>query len=99
MFAVRWFRLGVEISSGKVTVRNLWRTRVIAIDEIHRIDLETRRGDHASPPHWVPRIDLTSGDSIWIDGFSCGIAHGPPDPEGLAALGELRALIGLQAIA
>lgn len=95
-FAVRWFRLAVKISSGKMTVRNLWRTRVIAIDEIHRIDLATKRGDHASPTHWVPRIDLTNGDSIWIEGFSCGIAHGPPDPEGVAALGEFRSLIGLQ---
>jgi len=98
-FGVRWFRAGVEISSGRMTVRNLWRTRVIAIDEIHRIDLATRRGDHASPLHWVPRIDLTNGDSLWIEGFSCGMAPGPPDPEGLAALGELRTLIGLQTIA
>ncbi len=97
-FAVRWFRLGAEISSGRMTVRNLWRTRVIAIDEIHRIDLAAKRGDHASPPHWFPLIHLTNGDSVWIDGFSCGIAQRPPDPGGLAALGELRALIGLQAI-
>lgn len=98
-FAVRWSRLAVEISSGKMTVRNLWRTRVIDIAEIHKIDLATKRGDHASPPHWFPLINLTDGDSIWIEGFSCGIAHGPPDPEGLAALGELRVLIGLQTIA
>jgi hypothetical protein len=98
-FGVRWFRAGVAISPGRMTVRNLWRTRVIAIDEIHRIDLATRRGDHASPPHWVPRIDLTSGDSLWMDGLSCGTAHSPPDPEGLTALGELQALIGLQTMA
>jgi len=54
-FAVRWFRLGVEINSGRMIVRNLWRTRVIVIDEIHQIDLATRRGDHASPTLWVPR--------------------------------------------
>jgi hypothetical protein len=66
-FAVRLLRLGVEISSGRITVRNLWRTRVIAINEIRGIILAVKSGHHpGTVDHWVPRIDLTNADSIWM---------------------------------
>lgn len=95
-FGVRFWRMGVKINSREMTVRNLSRTRVIAVEEIRRIDLAVKSGNHASPDNWVPRIGLANGDSIWIEGLTCGVAKGPPEPKGVAALDELRALIGLQ---
>jgi len=93
-FAVRWLRLGVEISSGKMTVRNLWRTRVIGIGEICGIVLAVKSGHPGTGDRWVPRVDLTNADSIWIEGFECGFAASPPYPERAAAFDELRSLLG-----
>jgi hypothetical protein len=91
-FAVRVFRLGVKVSSGKMTVRNLWRTRVIAIGEIRRIDLDVKSHYHGDDQ--LPRIDLTNGDSIWIDGLACRTILNLSDQ--VAATDELRSLIGLR---
>jgi hypothetical protein len=91
-FAVRWFRLEVKVSSGKIIVRNLWRTRVIVIDEIRGIDLDVKSHYHGDDR--LPRIDLANGDSIWIEGLTCRAELSPKDQ--VAALDELRSLIGLQ---
>jgi DivIVA domain-containing protein len=44
----------------------------------------------------VPRIELTTGDGIWIDRFNCGPALFEPTPERVAALDELRSRVGLR---
>lgn len=91
-------RLGVRVSAGNVTVRNIWRTRTIARNEIRGITLETKQiwqeGGRRTP-FWFPRIYLTNGDSIWLQGLTCGTALRPPEPQRVAALDEIRALVGL----
>ncbi len=87
-WAIRWFRLGVRVSAGSVIIRNLWRTRRIGMHEIRDITLETkdvRQEGGRSTPFWMPRIWLTNGDSIWLQGLTCGAAGRaagrPPEPQ------------------
>jgi hypothetical protein len=98
-FVTRWSRMGVRITAGNVIVRNLWRTRMIGRHEIRDITLEAKdvmQEGGRTTPFWMPRIWLTNGDSIWLQGLTCGPAQRPPEPGRLAALDELRALVGLQ---
>jgi hypothetical protein len=94
----RLSRSGVRVSAGNVTVRNMWRTRTIATHEIRDIILEAKDVpvEGGRRPFWYPRIWLTNGDSIWVQGLECGTALHPPEPSRVAALDELRALVGLQ---
>jgi DivIVA domain-containing protein len=89
---------GVEISSGRVTISNFLRTRTVSIDEICEITLRSKFVPTADlyTEFWVPWIELTSGDGIWIGRFVCGSASSAPMPERVAALDELRVRVGLR---
>jgi DivIVA domain-containing protein len=92
---IRLACLGVKLDAGRMTVRNLLRTRTVHIDEIREITLQ-KKDKGKDGVLWLPRIELTNGKCIWIDSLNCGPCARPPKPERVAVLNELQALVGLQ---
>jgi hypothetical protein len=90
---IRQFRNGVQVSGQKLTIRNEFRTSTVAAADIRAINLQPM--DSPNGPYWVPRVELTSGKSIWIDNFDCGPAGRPSRPDRAAIVEEVRALLGL----
>lgn len=90
---IRQFRCGVEVSGQKLAIRNEFRTTTVDAADIRAINLQPKGSPNG--PYWVPRVELTSGKSIWIDNFDCGPAGRPPRPERVAIAEEVRALLGL----
>jgi hypothetical protein len=86
-------RTGVRVSAGRVSVRNLWRTRTVDIEEIRDITWETRNNGQNN--FWVPRIRLANGDDIWLTGLSCGSASHPSVAWRLASFNKFQSLIGV----
>src|SRR5690349_11156894 len=64
---IRQFRNGVQVRGQKLTIRNEFRTSTVAAADIRAINLQPM--DSPNGPYWVPRVELTSGKSIWIDNF------------------------------
>jgi hypothetical protein len=89
---IRLFRVGVYISSGKMTIRGYVVSRTIKASQIQAIALQPNDNGHNL--RWIPRVELTSGKSFWIDSFDCGSAEKPPKPELAAAIEEVRTLLG-----
>jgi hypothetical protein len=90
---IRQFRNGVQVSGQKLTIRNEFRTTTVDAADIGAINIQPK--DSPNGPDWVPRVELTSGKSIWIDNFDCGPAGRPPRPERVAIVEEVQALLGL----
>lgn len=88
---VRQFWVGVQISAGKVAIRNSWRTRTVDASEIRAITLRPHVIGEGN--RWVPRVELTGGREVWIENFDCGPEKRPAKPELVAAVGEVRALL------
>ena len=92
---IRQFRVGVQISGGRLIIRGGFLTRTVSVSEIRAITLDS--GDNLrARPSWVPRVDLANRKSIWINNFDCGRADRPPDPGLAASLNEFRALLGVE---
>jgi hypothetical protein len=93
---IRQFRVGVQISGAKLTIRNDYRTRTVVASEIRAITLEPYAFGEVAKC-WVPRVELTDGSSVWIDNFDCGPARRPPRPELAATVDEVRMLLWVRA--
>jgi hypothetical protein len=87
-------RTGVRVSAGKVVVVQPLRTRTVGIGDIRDVTLETKSNGTSS--FWVPRMRLANGDTIWLQGLSCGRVQAlrPPASWRLASLDKFRSLIG-----
>src|SRR5215475_9849009 len=93
---VRSSRMGVQISSVNLTVRNWFSSYTVSRGEIGAITLRPKAsGTEGS--RWVPHVELADGRSGWIDALDCGPAKEPPQPEPVALLDEVRALLGARA--
>jgi hypothetical protein len=92
---IRLLRVGVQISSGKMTIRGYFATRTVNASEIRAITVQPR--DEQGGPRWKPRVELSSGKSLWIGSFDCGSAREPLNPELAATVQELRVLLGVGA--
>jgi hypothetical protein len=90
---IRQFRDGVQVSGQKLTIRNEFRTSTVDAADIRAINLQPM--DSPNGRYWVPRVELTSGKSVWIDNFDCGPAGRPPRPDRVAIVEEVRTLLGL----
>jgi hypothetical protein len=95
-FGVRAFRAGVHIRGEKLTIRDEFRTRKVSAHEIRAITLQSKTMS-AAGSHWVPRVDLIDGKSVWITNFDYGPADRPPPPELAVAVAEVRVLLGVRA--
>jgi hypothetical protein len=93
---IRAFRLGVQVSGSKLTIRNETRTHVIDANDIRAITLEPRPGSGVTT-QWKSQVILTNGSSVWIDDFECGPARRPPRPDLAATVEEVRLLLGVRA--
>ena len=91
---VRQFRNGAKVSGRKLTIRNELRTYTADACEIRAITLQPKSSSNGD--YWVARVELTSGKSIWIDNFDCGPAGKPPKPDRMAAVEEVRVLLGVR---
>ena len=91
---IRQFRCGVQVSGQELTIRNELRTHTVGAADVRAINLQPK--DSPNGPYWVPRVELTSGKSIWIDNLDCGPARRPPIPERVALLDEVRGLLRLE---
>jgi len=88
--------MAVQISSGNLTVRNWFSSYIVSCGEIGAITLRPKAsGTEGS--RWVPHVELADGRSGWIDALDCGPAKEPPQPEPVALLDEVRALLGARA--
>jgi hypothetical protein len=94
-FGIRMVRVGTSISSEKITVRGYVRTRTTDASEIRAVTLQTLNSD--SGPRWIPRVELTSGKSFWIDSLDCGSARKPPTPGAAATIEQIQVLLGVAA--
>lgn len=95
--AVRVLRRAVRVKAGRVTIRGYLFTRTINAGDIRAITLQmTRRSVSEESPHWIPRIDLADGRSIWIFALDCGPSDRPPRPYRAASLDELRGILGVE---
>jgi len=93
---IRMVRVGVHISSGKITTRGYLRTRTVSASEIRAITLQPHDNGEGRL-RWIPRVELISGKSFWIYSFDCGPESKPPKPEKAAAIEEVCALLGVGA--
>jgi hypothetical protein len=91
---IRLVRVGVRITSQKMTIRGYFRTRTVKASEIRAISLQPL--DNESGPRWIPKVELTSGKRFWIHTLDCGSARKPPKPELAAIIEEVRALLGVE---
>jgi hypothetical protein len=92
---IRQFRNGAQVSGHELTIRNELRTYRVDAADIRAITLQPKNSQNG--PYWVAQVELTGGKSIWIDNFECGPVPKPPRPDRLAAVEEVRALLGLRA--
>ena len=92
---IRQFRNGAQVSGHELTIRNELRTYRVDAADIRAITLQPKNSQNG--PYWVAQVELTDGKSIWIDNFECGPVRKPPRPDRLAAVEEVRALLGLRA--
>ena len=90
---IRLTRMGVQVGHGELIIRNL-RTYVVDVAAIREITLERKPVYQGTDP-WLPRVHLTDGRRIWLEGWSCGPAGNPPRLELVATLDELCTLIGI----
>jgi hypothetical protein len=93
---VRSARMGVQISSGILTVRNWFSSYTASCGEISAINLHPKASG-TEGFKWVPRVELADGRSGWIDALVSGPAENPPQPEPAALFDEVRALLGARA--
>jgi hypothetical protein len=93
--AIRSFRVGVQVSGQKLTIRNEFRTYVIPASSIRAITLKPHSRGQELFDHWMPRVELTRGRGVWIENFDCGRASRPPKPKLAAIVEEVRALLGV----
>lgn len=93
---IRLLRVAVQISAGKMTIRSYFFTRTVNVGEIRAITLRSKSMGQAGN-HWIPRVDLTDGRSIWISNFDCGHANRPPRPYLAASFDEFRGILGVGA--
>ena len=91
---IRQFRVGIQISGETLIIRNEWRTYTVNTCEVRAITLQPKRIGEG-PDHWMPRVDLTSGNSVWITNLDCGRSDRPPRSEPAAILDEVRTLLGI----
>ena len=91
---IRQFRVGVQISGGKLIIRGGLRTRTVNVSEIRAITLQSPNNG-VGQGRWIPLVKLTSIKSVWINQFDCGRADRPPNPGLAARLTEFRALLGV----
>jgi hypothetical protein len=92
---IRQFRNGAKVSGGRLTIRNELRTYTVSVADIRAITLQAKSGPNNT--NWIARVELTSGRGIWIDNFDCGPGGKPPKPGRMAAVEEVRALLGVGA--
>jgi hypothetical protein len=92
-FGIRQFRVGVQISGGKLIIRGGFLTRTVNAGEIRAITLRNKDNGEGRR-RWIPLVELTSRKSLWITSFDCGRADRPPDPNLAASLDEFRVLLG-----
>jgi hypothetical protein len=88
----RQFRVGIQISGDKLIIRNEWRSHTVNVSEVRAITLQPKSMGQG-PDHWMPRVDLTGGKSVWITNFDSGQSDRQPKAEQTAALNEVRALL------
>jgi hypothetical protein len=88
--------VAVQISDEKLAIRSYLRTRTVNANEIRAITLQSKAMGQAGN-HWIPRVDLTDANTVWITNFDCGPAAGPPKAGPAAAVGEIRALLSVKA--
>jgi hypothetical protein len=91
---IRILLAGVQVTGQRLTIRNSLRTRTVNASDIRFITLQQKR-DNQGGGSWTPRVDLMDGTSIWITGLGCGGIFGPPDPERVEAVDEVRKLLGI----
>jgi hypothetical protein len=89
-------RAGVQITDGKMTIRNYGFTHTVDASEIRAITLRERSLGQ-SRYHWLARVELTDGNGIWIVNFDCGPSLARPNPNLVATVDEVRALLGVRA--
>jgi hypothetical protein len=87
-------RAGVQITDRKMTIRNYVFTYTVDASEIRAITLRERSMGQ-SRYDWIPRIELTNGNAIWIATFDCGSSGMPPKSDLVATIDEVRALLGV----
>jgi len=90
---IRLVRVGVRITGDKITIRGYFVTRKVNASEIHSITLQPKDNGQGQL-RWIPRVELTSEKSFWINSFDCGPARKPPKPELTATIAEIRTLAG-----
>jgi len=88
LLAIRLMRTGVKAGAGKLTIYNMWRTRVVNASDIRAINLEEQAG-------WTPRVHLADETSIWLGYFSGARVTEPPKPRQTAKVDRLRLLLGV----
>jgi hypothetical protein len=94
---IRAFRgRGVQVSGGKLIIHNELLTRRVDAGDICGITLEPKAVSQVAT-HWVACVELSDGESIWIDDFDGGTTRRPPRPELAAIVDEIRALLGVRA--
>jgi hypothetical protein len=92
---IRLVRVGVQISSEKMTIRGYFVTRTVNASEIRALSLQPKDNGEGQL-RWIPQIELTSGKSFSIDSFDCGPARNPPRPEMSATIEDVRTLLGVK---
>lgn len=86
---------GVRLGGRKMTIRNFSRTYVINASDIRAITLEYRERNGG---YWGPKVHLTNGRSIWLQGFYTQVADSRAAPRELVAIvDEIRAALGIRA--
>jgi membrane protein implicated in regulation of membrane protease activity len=95
---IRLVRVGVHISSEKMTIRGYFVTRTVKASEIRAITLQPKDNGQGQL-RWIPQVELTSGKAFWIDSFDCGAARNPPKPGVAATIEDVRTLLGVKASA
>lgn len=92
-FCYRMMRRGVEVSDGKVTIRNQWRSHTVSASDIRAVTLVATVV--RSEVRWLAGALLTNDEIVPLDGLGCGNALRSPDPAALAKLEKFRALLGV----
>lgn len=90
---IRLLRMGVRISSKKITVRGYLRTRTVHASDIWAVTLQPLNSD--SGPRWIPQVELTGGKSFRIYSLDFGSARKPPEPGVAATIEEIQVLLGV----
>jgi hypothetical protein len=92
---IRLARVGVRINSEKITIRGYFVTRKVNASTISAITLQPLDNGEGQF-RWIPRVELASGKSFWINSFDCGPARNPPKPELASTIDEIRMLLGVR---